>query len=168
MKGERTAMEIKPIAGDDVLEEAAGVVSASFATVATEQGLTRDNCPTHPSFTTSDELKKMIDRGIKLFGLYLDGELAGFAALERAIDGSCYLEKLAVLPEHRHLGYGRQLVGFACRIASEQGAPSISAAIINEQEVLKSWYLTLSFEEKEIRSYAHLPFVVCFMDKGLG
>jgi GNAT superfamily N-acetyltransferase len=166
-EGEVTTMEINPITGDDALEEAARVISASFATVAREQGLTRDNCPTHPSFTTSDELKKMRGRGIELYGLHLDGGLAGFVALEPADEASCYLEKLAVLPEHRHRGYGRQLVDFACSRASDLGAKSISAGIIDRQEVLKNWYLSLGFSITEVRSYPHLPFKVCFMEKEL-
>jgi ribosomal protein S18 acetylase RimI-like enzyme len=160
-------MEIMPITEDNMLEEAARVVSSSFSTVATEQGLTRENCPTHPSFTDRDELKKIKDRGVELFGLYLDGELVGFVALERALDGSCYLEKLAVIPEYRHRGYGGQLVSYACSRAASLGAGSISAGIISEQEVLKSWYLGLGFEEKGTREYAHLPFSVCFMEKEL-
>jgi diamine N-acetyltransferase len=160
-------MEIKEIGEDSRLDQAAGVIRDSFATVARDLNLDRENCPAHPSFTGSDELRRMKENGVGLFGLYLEGGLAGFVALERADEDTCYLEKLAVLPEERHKGYGRSLVDFACSRAAGLGARRISAGIINEQEVLKSWYKTLGFTEKEIRSYSHLPFRVCFMEKEL-
>jgi len=51
----------------------------------------------------------------------------------------------------------------------EEAAKVIRASfgIVNEQEVLKSWYKGLGFTEKETRSYPHLPFTVCFMEKEL-
>lgn len=160
-------MELKEIAEDGRLHEPARVIRDSFATVAADLSLNRENCPTHPSFTSSDELTQIREKGVKLFGLYLEGGLAGFVALEKADEKLCYLERLAVLPEERHKGHGGKLVGFACLRAEALGARRISAGIINEQEILKSWYKGLGFIEKEIRSYPHLPFKVCFMEKEL-
>jgi diamine N-acetyltransferase len=160
-------MEIKTITEDSGLEEAAKVIRASFATVARDLNFNRENCPTHPSFTSSDELKEMKEKGVQLFGLYLEETVAGFVALEKADEQLCYIEKLAVLPEYRHKGYGGRMVGFACSRAGALGARRISAGIIDEQEVLKSWYGGLGFTERDIRSYPHLPFTVCFMEKEL-
>jgi N-acetylglutamate synthase-like GNAT family acetyltransferase len=160
-------MEIKEITDDGRLDEAVRMIRESFATVAGDMGLNRENCPSHPSFTVPDELVEMKKKGVGLFGMYLEDRLSGFVALEKAGRELCYLEKLAVLPEERHKGYGENLVGFACLRAVALGASRISAGIINEQEILKSWYERLGFAEKETRSYPHLPFTVCFMEKEL-
>jgi GNAT superfamily N-acetyltransferase len=160
-------MEFRAIIDDGQLEEAASVIRDSFATVAADLSLTRENCPTHPSFTSTEELVEMKEKGVGLFGLYLEDRMAGFVALERADGKVFYLEKLAVLPEERHRGYGQDLVGFACLRAVALGANRISAAIINAQGILKSWYKDLGFIEKETRSFPHLPFTVCFMEKEL-
>jgi len=160
-------MEFRAITDDGQLEEAAGVIRDSFATVAGELNLTRENCPTHPSFTGRKELTEMKKKGVGLFGLYLEDRLAGFVALEKVDEKLYYLEKLAVLPEERHKGYGENLLGFACLRAAALGARVVSAGIINEQEILKSWYESLGFTEKETRSYPILPFTVCFMEMEL-
>jgi N-acetylglutamate synthase-like GNAT family acetyltransferase len=160
-------MEIKKMNDDGRLDEAARVIRESFATVAEDLNLTRENCPSHPSFTGPDELLEMKRKGVELYGMYIQGRLAGFVALEKADREVCYLEKLAVLPEERHKRYGENLVDFACSLAVGQGARTVSAGIINEQEILKSWYKRLGFIEKGTRSYPHLPFMVCFMEKEL-
>jgi hypothetical protein len=38
------------------LERSARVISESFAIVAADLGLTPDNCPSHPAFTTADKV----------------------------------------------------------------------------------------------------------------
>jgi hypothetical protein len=39
--------------------------------------------------------------------------------------------------------------------------------MMDEHSVLKRWYLGLGFRETELTKFAHLPFVVCFMEKKL-
>lgn len=157
---------IKEISGRRGLENSVGVIRDSFKTVALEFGLNKDNCPTHPSLITLDKLLQLKEKA-KLFGLFLNDEQVGFVAVEKSDNGVYYLDKLAVLPKCRHQGYGVQLVEFVVSYVKKQGGQKISLGMINESKVLKNWYKKLGFKEVGTKNFEHLPFAVCFMDKGL-
>ena len=74
---------IREIKEDDEIEASVTVIRASFGTVAREFGLTRENCPTHPSFVTFDQLKELQRKGLRFVGLFVDGEQVGFVAVEK-------------------------------------------------------------------------------------
>jgi hypothetical protein len=57
---------IKPVQRDSDLEAAARVVRAAFAAVAAEFDLTPENCPTHASFVTAEQLAAMGEKGAEL------------------------------------------------------------------------------------------------------
>ena len=103
---------IKEITDVQDMKNSAQIIIDSFKTVAEEFNLTKKNCPTHPSFISFRKLKDSKEKGIKLFGLFENNKQVGFVAIEKASDDLYYLEKLAVLPEHRHKGYGRMLINF--------------------------------------------------------
>jgi ribosomal protein S18 acetylase RimI-like enzyme len=157
---------IKEIDSRRGLENSLKVIRDSFKTVAAEFGLNKDNCPTHPSLITLDKLLELQGKA-KLIGLFLDSGQAGFVAVEEADSGVYYLDKLAVLPDHRHKGYGRKLVEFVVSYAKKHGGQKISLGMIDESAVLKEWYKTLGFVETGTKNFEHLPFTVCFMDLNL-
>ncbi len=80
-------------------------------------------------------------------------------------DKSYYIERLAVVPEKRHHGYGGSLLSYAIDKINENGGSTISIGIINENKVLKEWYKNYGFKETECKRFGHLPFEVCFMSK---
>lgn len=160
-------MTIEEIADNDTLRRSVTVIRDAFAGVAAEFGLTRDNCPTNPAFITRERLEALREKGVRLFGLFNGERQIGFAALEKAGDGVFYLEKLAVLPEHRHKGCGRNLVDFVCERAMKEGGKIISIGIMDNHILLKKWYKTLGFIETGTQQFPHLPFIVCFMEKRL-
>ena len=88
----------------------------------------------------------------------------GFVAIEKADENLYYLEKLSVLPEYRHNGYGKELLQFVCDTAAAKGAKKLSIGIIYEQAVLKDWYKDIGFRETGTRKFEHLPFTVGFME----
>jgi N-acetylglutamate synthase-like GNAT family acetyltransferase len=94
----------------------------------------------------------------------VDDRQVGFVAMEKADDAVYYLEKLAVLPEYRHNGYGRELVQFVLETAATGGAKKLSIGIIYEQAVLKDWYKDIGFRETSTKKFEHLPFTVGFME----
>jgi ribosomal protein S18 acetylase RimI-like enzyme len=152
-------------------ENIAALVRRSFDTVAKEFGLTPENSPSNPAFTTASTL---VDRLAKpncfCFAAYRQGAPAGFVGLMPAGngDGGAYeITRLAVLPEHRHLGLGKALLDTASRKARELGAVKVVIGIINDNSVLKNWYKAYGFVETEQKEYPFLPFVVCEMELGL-
>lgn len=139
------------------------VIRRSFLTVANEFGLTKENSPTNGAFLEYDKLLDDYKRGIKMFGLFADDKQAGFVALEKKDSDLFCLEKLAVLPEYRHRGYGGMLTGHVKKIAAVQGGKEISIGIIHDNKRLLNWYESQGFEVTEIKRFEHLPFTVCFM-----
>ena len=159
-------VEIKEISGDKQLESSLNVIRDAFSTVAKELNLTRENAPTHPFFSTTQQLVELHKKAVFL-GLYVDGEQAGFVAVEKAGDGAYFLGRLSIIPRFRHLGYGRKLVEFTLDYAKKQGGKKVALGTIDEYKILKDWYKTLGFTETGTRRFEHLPFMVCFMEYDL-
>ncbi|MDR2040432.1 MAG: GNAT family N-acetyltransferase [Bacteroidales bacterium] len=147
----------------------ADLLNCSFATVAKEFGLTKENAPTNNAFITGDALKTQLNNCTKYYIEEEDGKITGFIAIERSSGEPdvFYIEKVAVHPDHRHKGTGRMLMDFASDMIVEYGGKSISIGLINANKVLKEWYRRQGFRETGIRSYDHLPFKVCMMNKEL-
>ena len=166
MDGSRARSDtvIRDLAAPEDLENSVSVIRGSFAEVAAEFGLTRENCPTHPSFMTHDGLIQMKERGLQLIGLFEGSEQVGFVALEIADPDLYYLERLAVSPGHRRHGHGTALVNHVIRRVRDLGGKRLSIGIIAESSSLKEWYKDLGFSEVETREFERLPFDVCFME----
>jgi GNAT superfamily N-acetyltransferase len=143
------------------------VIRESFLTVAPQFGLTIDNCPSHPSNITLKQLEESKKKGLKFFGLFLGEKQVGFIAIETGGDGIFYLEKLALLPEYRHAGYGADLVKFTFNYARKNNGLKVAIGIINKHTVLKEWYKGLGFVETGTKKFDHLPFTVGFMEMTL-
>jgi ribosomal protein S18 acetylase RimI-like enzyme len=158
-------LNIREISGENELRESARVIRNAFKTVALEFNLTRENSPTHPSFMTTGRLREDHNKGVRFFGLFLGERQIGFIAVERADVSLYYVERLAVLPKHRHRGYGKRLMEFAFEHIKVNGGKKVSIGIIYEQAILKDWYKAMGFEEMSTRQVAHLPFTVCFMER---
>ena len=156
---------IRSISADRDLETSVGVIRASFLTVAGEFNLTPENAPTNAAFIKFADLLKMRDRGIAMFGLFEDDAQTGFVAVERADENVFYLEKLAVLPGHRHRGFGRALIEFVCEHVKHEGGSTVSIGIIDDHTVLKRWYQACGFTVTGAKSFQHLAFKVCFLSR---
>ena len=158
---------IREISAEEGLEDSVRVIRDSFRTVADEFGLTRENCPTHPSFITAEQLDDLRIRKVKLFGQFLDEMQIGFISIEKVDKNLYYIEKLAVLPDCRHNGYGTRLVEFALNYARNNKGKEVAIGIIDKHTVLKDWYKDIGFKEVLTREFDNLPFTVCFMRMGL-
>lgn len=140
------------------------VIRISFKTVATEFGLTEQNCPNHTSFITADNLQKHFDSGWLMYGLYESKRLVGYFSLSKENNGAYELHNLAVLPKYRHKRYGKQLLDFCKMKVIEYGGSKITIGIIEENIVLKNWYASNGFTHTGTKIFDHLPFTVGFME----
>jgi ribosomal protein S18 acetylase RimI-like enzyme len=156
---------IQPIHEVAALAECARIVRESFFTVAGELGLTPENAPTNPAFITAEKLNEAYARGVIMFGMFRGEEQVGFFALEAAGEGVYYLERLAVLPGYRHRGWGTRLIDYAFDYVRKAGGVRISIAVVHENAILKQWYYAYGFRESGRKTFPHLPFTVCFMEK---
>ncbi len=141
----------------------ADVIRRSFRTVAERFGLTSENASRHPSNCTTDWIQRDMDRRVLYFVIESGSSVVGCVALELANSEVCYLERLAVLPDHREHGFGKALVNHALSRAKDLGARRIDIGIIAQDTELKDWYKGLGFTEGGSKEFPHLPFRVAFM-----
>lgn len=143
------------------------VIRESFATVAAQFGLTEQNCPNHTSFIKEERLIRQYDQGRPIYA-YMRGEkIIGCFSLQKKEDGSCELNNLAVLPGYRHRGYGKEMIAFAAKKAKAMGCGRLTAGIMEENSVLKDWYISQGFTHTGTKKFEHLPFTVGFMEMPL-
>lgn len=158
-------MKIVRIHQPEDLSEALNVIRKSFMTVADDFGITKENAATNPAFATEEQFQEYMKKDLTLYGMIKNSTVIGCIVVEKAADrDDCYyIERLAVLPEERHKGYGQSLLDFAVRTVVQSGGKRIEIGIINRHEVLKKWYLDNGFTITGTKKYDHLPFEVCFM-----
>jgi GNAT superfamily N-acetyltransferase len=154
------------------LEASVTILRRAFGEVTGRFGITEANAPLYTAYTTVAKLEEMRARGALFYGCFLDGRQVGVVALEKRkaadsyIDGY-FLERLAVLPEYWHRGVGRELVSFVIERARELGVNKLYLGMVDENAVLKQWYLDMGFIEIEARRFEQLPFTVGFMEMNL-
>ena len=149
---------------EDNLEECAKVIRQGFSTVAKDFGLTIENCPTNGAFVQKERLIAEKEKGQLMYGMLSDHQIIGYMQLEKNTPELYFLQKLVVLPEFRHLGLGTKLLDFTKEKVRELGGKRISISIIEENTVLKNWYIRYGFEPTGIRKFEHLPFTVGFLE----
>lgn len=152
-------------AGPELFDDCAAVIRAAFITVADDFRLTKENAPTNPAFIEADALFKMHESKTDMFAVRENGTVIGFVAVEKAKDDTYYMEKLAVLPSSRHRGCGKAIMDYVFAFVKSEGGKRVSIGIINENTVLKNWYISYGFTETETKVFKHLPFTVCLMEK---
>ena len=140
------------------------VIRAGFQTVADEFGLTRENCPTNGAFMPMERLRSDFDKGNCMLAVFDGGMPIAFMQLAKSNYDTVLLEKLAVLPQYRHRGYGKSLLDFAKARSAQLGAKRISISVIEENFRLKQWYEANGFTQTEVKTYPHLPFTVGYME----
>lgn len=162
-------MEFHFINFDDDLSYVVKILNESHATVAAEFGFTRETNPSNNAFIDEQTLRIQLENGIALYQLNIDGKSAGCIAIEKSMKekDSFYIEKVSMLPEYRHKGYGSKLLEFAEEKIIDRGGSIISVSLIDSNFRLKQWYIKHGFIETSVKDFPHLPFRVCFMSKQL-
>lgn len=146
------------------LDRCAAVIRESFATVAAEFGITEQKCPNYTSFIKTEKLEKEFATGYLMYGYYVNGQIAGFVSLSNAGGMAYELHHLAVLPEYRHKGVGRNILEFCVQKVKEHGGNKIALGMIEENTRLKEWYKSYGFIHTETKTFAHLPFTAGYME----
>ncbi|MBR4728062.1 MAG: GNAT family N-acetyltransferase [Clostridia bacterium] len=148
-----------------ILPVCLNMIHKSFATVADEFHLTKETCPGYTAFMALDKLQKSFESSNRMFLYYSDSIPVGFFLLKQ-LDGETWeLDHLAVLPEYRHRGIGKELLNYAEKTVREQNGKLLKIGIMEENVRLKQWYLKNGFASTGTRRFEHLPFAVGFMEK---
>ncbi len=157
-----TRAEIREVTRES-LEANAALIRRSYQTVADEMGITPENAPRYTAFITAEKLGEERDAGGTFYGLFLDGIQAGFVSVQRDEEGLWHMRRLAVLPEYRNRGLGRQLIDRVIVHAREHGAAKLHIGIVHEQQGLREWYESMGFRTYRTFTVDHLPFRVSLL-----
>ena len=169
VEGETGLQRLVVVQTELEIQECARVIACSFGTVAKDFGLIADNSPTNPAFLTPAKLSEYLKKPASLYGLVCDEAMIGCVAIEKSKrePNTFYVERLAVMPPHRHNGHGKALIDFAIDMIQKAGGRGASIGIMNQNKPLKDWYLRQGFVERGCKRFEHLPFEVCFMFKSI-
>lgn len=158
---------IEKVKNFNMLSVCQNIIHKSFATVAEDFGLTIENCPNHTSFIKTDKLEKQFSDKTDMFLYEKNGAYVGYFSLIKKSTKAYELDNLAVLPEYRHMGIGREMVEYAENYVALRNGDVICIGIIEENAVLREWYKELGFIHKGTKIFDHLPFTVGFMEMSL-
>jgi len=150
-------------AGENDAARLSKIIRSSFADVAVRFGLTPQNCPKHPSNCTREWIEKDLVRGVQYFILSAAEKDMGCVGVERASATTCYMERLAVLPEYRGKGCGTRLARHAMERAQKLGVSCVGIGIIAADQGLRRFYESLGFSSGGTKTFDHLPFTVAYM-----
>lgn len=157
-------MMITKVNSSEQLNICLDIIHKSFQTVADEMNLIKDNCPSYTAFMPIEKLISQFENNTPMFLYQYNGCFAGYFSLS-INDDSVELNNLAVLPEYRHLGIGKELVDYAITYSKNiLGANKIKIGIVEENTILKEWYEKIGFVHTGTKKYEHLPFTVGFME----
>lgn len=143
------------------------VIRTSFATVADELNLTEQNCPRYTAFAINlDRLHYQLNSGWHIYGLYNEGVLVGYVSISKVTDTENVYEihNLAVLPEYRHKGYGKALLNLCINKVTELKGEKIIIGFIEENTILKDWYIANGFIHTGTKKFEFFPFTCGYME----
>jgi len=143
------------------------LIKQSFMTVADEFGFTEENAPRFTAFATSEErLLWHLDGEHRPMYVYEEnGVLCGYYSLLIQENNECELNNLAVLPEYRHKGIGKQLLEHSYSIARDNGCKLMNIGIVEENKKLRKWYEDNGAVHVGTRKYDFFPFTCGYMKK---
>ena len=145
------------------------IIKQSFKTVADEFGFTEENAPRFTAFAVNGEwLAWQMDAEHRPMYVYEEaGVLCGYYSLHIQEDNECELNNLAVLPEYRHKGIGKQLLEHSCSTARDKGCRLMNIGIVEENRKLRKWYEDNGAVHTGTQKYDFFPFTCGYMKKEL-
>ncbi|WP_371804593.1 GNAT family N-acetyltransferase [Candidatus Lokiarchaeum ossiferum] len=159
---------IRAINSNDELKLLVPIIQKANLTVANEFNLTIQNAPTNPAFITEFYFfEGMEQKKHQYFGYFINQRIVGCLAIRLISEKSYGIDRLAVLPEFRHQGFGEMLIQHVENHIKSLGGKKILIGIIFENKLLLNWYLKLRFILTGTKKFDHLPFTVGFMEKNI-
>jgi len=143
------------------------ILNKAFLTVAQQFGFTKENASTFPAFINSDRIDGFLQNGLKMYGYKNNDLIIGCAGYSYYKDQVYFIERLATLPEYRHLGIGRKLMDFVESKIVEIGGKIAEIHVVDKNLILREWYKQLGYVEIRIDEIKTLPFNSCVMNKEL-
>lgn len=145
------------------------ILNKAFMTVALEFNFTKENAPRFGAFITPDRIEYQLHNGLTMYGYTVNDQLAGCAGFSFYKDQIYLIERLATLPEYRHLGIGRKLMNFTEHKIAECNGTIAEVHVVDINLRLINWYKRLGYNyiRVDIIGDGTLPFNSYAMNKNL-
>jgi len=143
------------------------ILNKAFITVAHQFNITKENAPRFPAFINSDIIDGNIKNGLKMYGYKNDEEIVGCVGYSYYKDEIYFIERLATIPEYRHLGIGKKLMEFAESKIFDKGGKIAEIHVVDKNNELRTWYKSIGYIEIRIDELKTFPFNSCVMYKDL-
>jgi GNAT superfamily N-acetyltransferase len=144
--------------GFDDLSDCLQTIHRAFLPNCETYGFTKENYPDCAAFLAYEDLLEEKRNGTHIYAIRIDGVIAGCVMLKRTQQDVYSFRRFAVLPEYRHLGFGKQLVEHCRRKAKEYGGKKLRLLMIYQNAHLRALYESYGFTLKEIGHDAQHPF----------
>jgi len=141
------------------------ILNKAFLTVAQKYNFTKENAPTFPAFINSDKIENSLNNGLKMYGYNKNDIIIGCAGFSYYKEDIYFIERLATLPEYRHLGVGKKLMEYVENKIRDIGGKVVEIHIVDKNILLKEWYKKMHYVEIRIDEIKALPFNSCVMNK---
>jgi ribosomal protein S18 acetylase RimI-like enzyme len=141
------------------------IINKAFMTVAEQFNFSKENASGHPAFIGSDKMDKALSNGLKMFGYETEDKIVGCVGYSHNNRKNYLIERLATLPEYRHLGIGRKLMEFIENEIKNIGGKIAEVHVVDKNIILREWYRKLGYVEIRIDEIKTLPFNSCVMIK---
>ena len=144
-----------------------GILNNAFMTVALEYKFTKENAPRHPAFLEPEAIEAQLHKGFNMYGYTVSNQTVGCVGYWCDSNSIYHIERLATLPEYRHLGIGKKLMGFVENKIRENGGKTAEVHVLDKNNLLIEWYKELGYTEIRIDELKLLPFNSYVMNKTL-
>ena len=147
------------------------ILNKAFMTVALQFNFTKETTERFPAFMEADIIDSQLKKGLKMYGYNIDNKIVGCGGYSFYRDQVYLIERLGTLPEYRHNGIGKKLMGFIENKIRENGGKTAEIHVVDINEILIKWYKNMDY--KQIRTdklydgERKLPFNSCVMNKEL-
>jgi ribosomal protein S18 acetylase RimI-like enzyme len=143
------------------------IINKSFLTVALHFGFTKENAPFFPAFINSSVIENNFNNGLKMYGYIVNGEAVGCAGYSYYKDQIYFIQRLATLPDYRHLGVGKKLMEFVENKIIELGGKIAEVHVVDKNILLIEWYKKLNYKEIRTDEIKATPYNSFVMNKAL-
>ncbi|MPM33948.1 hypothetical protein SDC9_80529 [bioreactor metagenome] len=147
------------------LAECLEVINKGYKTVADQFGLNDDNCPDSGGATLKyEKLLGSYNKGNKMFAYFLDEKVVGFLEFHIVDNSTIKIGDIVVLPQYRDIGIGTELLNYSKRFCKHNGFTKLTLGMINDNIMLKKWYIKNGFYECHTFKYPKAPFTTGYME----
>lgn len=145
-------------------ESVATLIRLGFQDIIKRFKLSPERCPDFIGHCQTEWIQNCITKGFHYYLIEEQGNACGCIGI-KMMSWLCLIQVLAVLPDFRRRGFGRQLIEYVEGEAKLRGLTRIGLDMVAKNRQLCHWYRRLGFETTQTGTRDNLPFLIRYMAK---